>query len=202
MHPRETGRRYDAIAPLWDEARRESAQGLSFLERAIALCKSRRMALDVGCGSGGRMLEKVLASGFRVTGIDVSSGMLQIANASHPTVEFVYADISDWVTPLRFDLIVAWDSTFHLPYELHAPVIGKLCACLAEQGVLLFTAGGIDGEIVGTMYGHEFAYSSLSDTELMRLLYRAGCVPILVERDQYPLHHLVVVAAKESRSAP
>jgi len=37
---------------------------------------------------------------------------------------------------------------------------------------------------------------------LMRLLYRAGCVPILVERDQYPLHHLVVVAAKESRSAP
>jgi len=201
MHPRETGRRYDAIAPLWDEARRENLQGLGFLERAIASCKSRRMALDVGCGTGGRMIEKMLASGFHVTGIDVSSGMLQIARARHSTVEFVHDDISEWVTELRFDLIVAWDSTFHLPYELQGPVIGKLCACLADHGVLLFTAGGVDGEIVGTMYGHEFAYSSLSDTALMRLLYQAGCVPILVERDQYPLHHLVVVAAKESRSA-
>ena len=201
MHPREIGRRYDAIAPLWDAGRSESTQGLGFLERAIALCKSRRMALDVGCGSGGQMIEKMLVAGFDVTGVDVSSAMLEIAKARHPTVEFVHDDISEWVTALRFDLILAWDSTFHLPHHLHAPVMGKLCAYLAEQGVLLFTAGGIDGEIVGIMHGHEFAYSSLSDTALMQLLYCSGCVPILVERDQYPLHHLVVLAVKDGLSA-
>jgi len=129
MHPRETGRRYDAIASSWDQQRRESAQGVGFLERAIALCRWRGRALDIGCGSGG-------------------------------------------------------------------PVIEKLCGYLAEHGVLLFTAGGVDGEIVGNMHGHEFAYSSLSETAFMELVQLGGCVPVLVERDQYPLHHLVVMAAK------
>ena len=201
MHPRETGHQYDAIASFWDEKRRESAQGVNFLERAIALCRSRGKALDVGCGSGGPMVDKLLAAGFGVTGIDVSTALLEMAKARHPKVEFVHDDIVEWVTPLRFDLIVAWDSIFHLPHDLHAPVIGKLCDYLAKHGVLLFTAGGIDGEIVGDMHGRKFAYSSLSDTALMKLVHSGGCMPVLVQRDQYPLHHLVVVAAKEVDSA-
>lgn len=201
MHPRETGRRYDTIASFWDRHRRESVQGVTFLERAIALCKLRGRALDVGCGSGGPMIDTLLAAGFTVTGIDVSNALLEMAKVRHPAVEFVHHDIAEWAAPLRFDLILAWDSIFHLPHDLHVPVIGKLCGLLAAHGVLLFTAGGVDGEIVGTMDGHEFAYSSLSDTALMDLVYRGGCVPVLVERDQYPLHHLVVMAAKGGEDA-
>jgi SAM-dependent methyltransferase len=196
MHPHEIGRRYSAIASFWDERRRTSVQGVRFLERAIAVCETRRGALDVGCGSGGPMMETLLTAGYKVTGVDVSTGLLDMAKARHPTVEFVHGDITEWVTPLKFDLILAWDSIFHLPHDSHAPVIGKLCSYLAEHGVLLFTAGGIDGEIVGTMRGCEFTYSSLSDTRLMEIIHAGGCVPILVERDQYPLHHLVVMAAK------
>ncbi len=196
MHPRETGRRYDAIASFWDRQRRASAQGVGFLERAIALCKRPASALDVGCGSGGPMIERLLAAGFAVTGVDVSAALLAMAKARYPTAEFVHDDIGEWVAPRRYDLILAWDSIFHLPHGSHAPVIERLCGYLVEHGVLLFTAGGVDGEIVGNMHGHEFAYSSLSDTALMELVHRGGCVPVLVERDQYPLHHLVVMAAK------
>ncbi len=78
----------------------------------------------------------------------------------------------------------------------------KLCACLAEHGVLLFTAGGVDGAIVGSMHGHTLAYSSLSDFALLALVERGGCTPVLMERDQYPLHHLVVMATKVKPSPP
>lgn len=201
MHPREIGRRYDAIAATWDAHRRESSQGVSFLERAIDACKSGSTALDVGCGSGGQMLDKMIAAGFRVTGLDVSRSMLDIARARYPAVELVHDDITEWKPRSQFDLIVAWDSIFHLPHDSHAPVIEKLCATLAEGGVLLFTAGGIDGEIVGEMHDHEFGYSSLSDDTLIELVRRGGCVPILVERDQLPLEHLVVVATRSGPGA-
>jgi len=147
------------------------------------------------------MIEVLLTAGFKVTGVDVSTALLAMAKARYPTAEFVHDDIAEWVTPLQFDLILAWDSIFHLPHDSHVPVIEKLCGYLTEHGVLLFTAGGVDGEIVGNMHGQEFAYSSLSDTALMELVHRGGCVPVLVERDQYPLHHLVVMAARNLESS-
>jgi SAM-dependent methyltransferase len=196
VHPRETGRRYDAVAAQVDADLRNSTYGVSFLERAIAYSKTRRTALDVGCGSGGRMIDRLLRAGFRVTGIDVSRAMLDIARARHPSVEFVHDDIAEWTPPRSFDLVVAWDSIFHLPYASHTLVLGKLCGCLADGGVLLFTAGGLDGEITGTMHGHAFGYSSLSEIALLRLLHDYDCVPLLMERDQYPLHHVVIIAIK------
>ena len=196
MHPRETGRRYDAVAAQVDADLRESTYGVSFLERAIAYCKTRGTALDVGCGSGGRMIDRLLNAGFQVTGIDVSRDMLDIARARHPSVEFVHDDVTEWTPPRSFDLVLAWDSIFHLPYPSHTLVLGKLCGCLADGGVLLFTAGGIDGEITGTMHGREFGYSSMSEVALVQLLRDYDCVPLLVERDQYPLHHVVLIAIK------
>ena len=196
MHPRETGRLYDAIAVRWDAHRRESSHGVAYLESAIALCRSHDQALDVGCGSGGPLIDTMLLAGFKVTGLDVSKGMLDIAKSRHPAIELVHDDIVEWVPNKQFDLVLAWDSIFHLPYDAHAPVIRKLCSCLAGNGVLLFTAGGTDAEIAGDMLGYNFFYSSLSDTSLLGLVQRGGCTPMFMERDQYPLEHLVVMAAK------
>lgn len=202
MHPRETGRCYDAVASQVDADLRDSTYGVRFLERAIALCRTRRTALDVGCGSGGRMIDRLLGAGFQVTGIDVSRGMLDIAQARHPSVEFVHDDVTEWTPQRAYDLVLAWDSIFHLPYASHTLVLAKLCGCLADGGVLLFTAGGIDGEITGPMHGHAFGYSSLSEVALLRLLRNYDCVPLLMERDQYPLHHVVIIAIKATLPPP
>jgi SAM-dependent methyltransferase len=202
VHPRETGRRYDAVAEKVDADLRESTYGVRFLERAIALCKTRRTALDVGCGSGGRMIDRLPSAGFQVTGLDVSRGMLDRARARHPSVESVHDDVAEWTPPRAYDLVLAWDSIFHLPYASHTLVLGKLCGCLADGGVLLFTAGGIDGAITGTMHGHAFGYSSLSEVALLRLLHDYDCVPLLMERDQHPLHHVVFLAIKATLPPP
>jgi SAM-dependent methyltransferase len=202
MHPRETGRRYDAVAAQVDAVLCESTYGVSFPERAISYCKLRGAALDVGCGSGGRMIDRLLKAGFHVTGIEVSRGMLDIAKARHPSVEFVHDDVTEWTPSRSFDLVLAWDSIFHLPYASHTPVLGKLCACLADGGVLLFPAGGIDGEIVGTTHGRELGYSSLSEVALVQLLRDYDCAPLLMQRDQYPLHHVVIIATKATMPPP
>ena len=183
MHPCATGRQYDAIAPWWDEKRRASPHGVRLLKRAIALCRLRNRALDVGCGTGGPMTERLIIAGFQVAALDVSAGMLEIAKAKYSCVEFIHGDITEWKTLLRFDLILAWDSIFHLPYGSHVPVIKKLCGYLTEGGVLLFTAGGVDAEIVGKRHGREFHYSSLSDTVLVELIKKEGCVPVLMESE-------------------
>lgn len=75
-------------------------------------------------------------------------------------------------------------------------MIERLCDAFATGGVILFTAGGVDGEITGQMCGLEFYYSSLSDEEYLRILKEKGCKCILLQRDQYPEEHVVFIGAK------
>jgi 2-polyprenyl-3-methyl-5-hydroxy-6-metoxy-1,4-benzoquinol methylase len=41
------------------------------IERAIQYCKNFDNALDVGCGSGGRIIRKLLEIDFKIKSIDV-----------------------------------------------------------------------------------------------------------------------------------
>jgi hypothetical protein len=71
MNPFETGRRYDALATAWDQGMIDSKYGIRFLHRAIKACARLGKALDVGCGSGGRIVNELLDAGFSVVGLDV-----------------------------------------------------------------------------------------------------------------------------------
>ena len=63
--------------------------------------------LDAGCGTG-RNFRRLLDQGAVLTGVDFSSGMLQVAHRNHPGVCLIQADLHhDW--PLdrsSFDLVV------------------------------------------------------------------------------------------------
>ena len=196
LSPAETGRRYDALASAWDKDIRDSGYGVAYVRRAIQACVQRRRALDVGCGTGGRLVRELLDAGFTVTGIDVSAGMLAVAREWHPSAELLQQDVCTWTPPRSYDLIIAWDSTFHVPQPQQAGVVARLCSALEAGGVLLFTAGGIHGEIAGEMHGQQTYYSSLADHEYVRLVGEAGCRCVLAEQDQYPQRHLVILAIK------
>jgi len=62
--------------------------------------------------------------------------------------------------------------------------------------VILFTAGGIDGEITGQMQGEAFYYSSLAEEEYLRIMKENGCKCILLHRDQHPYEHVVFIGIK------
>lgn len=196
MKPSDTGRQYDATASWWDAQQNQRTTGLRFVQRAIDLVSRRSRALDVGCGTGGAIMNALLKAGFQVVGLDVSEAMLARAVKRHPTARFVHDDICVWQPPETYDLIVAWDSIFHVPHDAQRPVVEKLCDALAAGGVLMFTAGCVNGEILGEMEGRTFYYSSLTGADYLAILSARGCTCVLMDREQYPEHHVVFIAIK------
>ena len=197
MHPDEIGRSYDTIAHLWQEPHRQ-LYGIAQLERALRFCAARGFALDIGCGSSGRFIERLLGHGFQAEGIDVSERMIALARQRHPDIPLYHADICAWDFPRNYDFILAWDSTWHLPLEAQEPVLRKICEGLARNGVLLFTTGGLDEptEKTDSCMGPAVSYSVLGIPKTLELLSRFGCVCRHLEYDQHPEPHLFLIAQK------
>jgi SAM-dependent methyltransferase len=196
VNPETTGAAYDRIARRWQETT-PPAYGMAALERALRFVRSRGRALDVGCGSTGRFVSRFETEGFCAEGMDVSAEMIALARERNPAAVFHRGDICRWELPGLFDLITAWDSTFHLPLAEQEPVTRKLCAGLAPGGVLLFTCGGTEpGEITGSFWGEDFAYSTLGVEGFVRAAAESGCFCRHVEFDQLPENHVYLVVQK------
>lgn len=54
-----------------------------------------RSVLDLGCGFGENCAEFLRRGASRVTGVDISERMLEVAAAEHPGPEFIRGDMSD-----------------------------------------------------------------------------------------------------------
>jgi SAM-dependent methyltransferase len=199
MKPEETGSHYDRIALWWQRQHVDSVYGITALERAIKFVENRSSALDVGCGSSGRFIEVFVRNGFTPTGVDISPEMISLARQRHPNVTFYAADICTWEFPQKYDLISAWDSTFHLPLAQQKPVLQKMCDGLNPKGVVLFTCGGgrDEQEISGGFQGEEFDYSTLGVNEFLRLLSEYGCSCKHLEYDQHPENHVYIIAQRD-----
>lgn len=198
MTPQQTGERYDRLADWWRQQPAVSNYGLAQLERALKFAGPSGDCLDVGCGSEGRFIGRLLQLGYRVEGLDVSARMIELAAKRNPGATFHTAEISRWSFPKRYDFISAWDSTFHLPLDLQEPVLRKMCDGLNSGGILLFTCGGGEqpGEISGSFGGEDFGYSTLGVPGFLRVLRDCGFALKHLEYDQYPENHVTVVAAK------
>ena len=175
---------------------KESVYGLPLLERAIRYCPKRGEALDVGCGSGGRMIDLLLSEGFGLKAIDISPRMIELARARHPTVDFQIADVRTWEPGRKYDLVVAWDSIFHLPAIDQAPVLAKLCAALKDGGILLYTIGDAVGDQTDVMFEEMFSYGSIGIEANLRKIAECGCSCRHLEMDQFPAKHVCIIVQR------
>jgi len=196
MNPHILGKKYDRIAQWWHDQHVNSAYGVSQLEKALAFARLKGNALDVGCGAGGRLIRLLQDNEYSITGLDVSAEMVRLARQNHPQHSFIHHDICTWKTDETFDLIVAWDSLFHLPFDMHQPVLTKLSRALAEGGMLMYTFGNAYGEHTDSWRDDTFYYSSIGINENMQLLIDNGLSILHLELDQYPQTHVYVIAYK------
>jgi 2-polyprenyl-3-methyl-5-hydroxy-6-metoxy-1,4-benzoquinol methylase len=146
----------------------------------------------------GRFIDVLDRYGFQVEGIDVSEKMIALARQSHPHISFLQADICEWDLPRKYDLVLAWDSIWHIPLDRQEPVLRKICEGLAPGGVFMFTTGGRDDaeEKCDSCMGPPMYYSTLGIPKTLDLLTRSGCVCRHLEYDQYPEQHLYIIAQK------
>jgi SAM-dependent methyltransferase len=121
---------YDLLAPHYDAVTGDSAVEAAFIHDIIER-RHRQAAtlLDLACGTGS--ITAPLAGAYRVSGLDISPGMLAIAREKLPGRTQLYlADMSSFRLNARFDVIIcayqginhllslaAWKSSFDRAYE-------------------------------------------------------------------------------------
>lgn len=200
MTPEQVAASYDQIADQWLDL---SAYGFAQIERAIAFVNHRGVALDVGCGTG-RLMGLLNKHGFRTDGIDVSPAMIDLARDRNPEARLFHADICGWELPRSYDMIVAWDSVWHVPLAEQEAVLTKLCRGLSAGGVLVFTTGGTDapGEKRDSCMGPPMYHATLGIPKTLQVLEEAGCVYRHLEYDQHPELHVYLVAQKLENNDP
>lgn len=203
MTPRETAETYDKIASFCSGEEFCRTHGIAQHRRALRFVaganKGRaRQALDVGCGSSGRLVELLLAEEFEVEGLDVSAEMVRLARERQPGVTFHLADICTWELPQRYDFISAWDSLWHAPLAEHEGILHKLCGGLNPGGVLIFTSGGLDApeERLNDLMGEPVSHATLGLPRLLELVAGAGCLCRHLEYDQHPELHVYLIVQK------
>ena len=80
-----------------------------FLEFRRLLPGPGRATLDLGCGEG-RFSRELAAAGHRVTGVDVSPDLVELAQAADPTGTYLVADAKSLpFAEATFDLVVAFN---------------------------------------------------------------------------------------------
>jgi SAM-dependent methyltransferase len=198
MSKPDIGTQYDKIASWWHEYHLNSDYGVFALTCALSYGPKGGTALDVGCGLGGRMVHKMEAAGFSVTGVDASAEMIKLATATHPKARFIQADIAEWETEERFDFILSWDCLFHLPLSAQKPVLSKLCRLLNNGGILIHSFGDAIGHHQDEWRGQTFHYSSIGIIENLKTLMDCGLTPLHLERDQFPERHVYSIAIREN----
>lgn len=194
MTPEQVAASYDQIADRWLDV---STYGFAQIERAVAFVKHKGAALDVGCGTG-RLMGLLGKHGFRTDGLDVSPTMIALARQRHPEARLFNADICRWELPRSYDLIVAWDSVWHVPLAEQEPVLTKLCRGLTPGGVLVFTTGGTDtpDEKNESCMGPPMYHATLGIPKTLHVLADSGCACRHLEYDQHPELHVYLIAQK------
>jgi len=98
----------NALTYMQGTAVRNTVNEVDFMLEIMGL-KSGDSVLDVGCGTGRHCVE-FARRGLQVTGVDISSGMLQEARKeaekSHVDIEFIQCDATQFSTHSRYDAAV------------------------------------------------------------------------------------------------
>jgi len=132
---------FDAIGDRYDEAFPHKEGQLAAGGWLTASLPAGSRVLDVGCGTGVPTARQLAAAGLRVTGVDLSTGMLALARANVPEAEFVRADLTrlladDHFEPGSFEAVTAFFALLMLPRAEIPGALGTLRGLLVPAGLL------------------------------------------------------------------
>jgi len=192
---------YDHIAEQWHADSRGQAyvdRVLRYVDKVLEGLQPRARILDLGCGTGNPIARYIAKKGFRVTGVDQSEKMLEIAKKAVPEAEFINGDMISAQLADGFGAAIAWDSIFHVERKHHSGIYHKLAQSLEPGGRLLLSVGasGADG-FASEMFGHTFFYSG-HEPEIARELLEAEGFEIEIWEIDDPSSrgHIAVIARK------
>lgn len=165
---------YETQAERFDSQRSRVLFEARWLARFAACLPNGGRVLDLGCGGGEPIARWFIAEGFKVTGVDFATAMLDIARARWPEGDWRQADMRGFDLKECFDGIVAWNSFFHLTPVEQQGCIARMAVHLKPGGTLLMTVGPDAGEVSGTVGDRSVYHASLSPAQYAACLEENG----------------------------
>lgn len=174
---------YDAIGDRYDEVFPHKEGQLDFTSRLLDRLPNEARVLDLGCGTGLPTTGQLVSAGHRVTGLDLSPGMVALARTNVPGAHFLRGDMID-LSPndAEYDAVVSFFSLLHLPRSKVSEMLeiirrsltpgGRLCLSMVEADV---------DDIVIPFLGQPLRVTGYLRDDLYTVLERAGFV---IEEEQ------------------
>lgn len=173
MRPEDILPTYDRGAADFARLRNRSLFERRWLDRALGFAPGREV-LDLGCGPGLPIASYLADRRCNVTGVDGSENMLALFQRNLPRARAFHADMRDLDLGERFDLILAWNSLFHLSAADQRAMFATFAAHARPRTVLLFTSGPEAGEEIGDLAGAPLYHASLSPADYRTQLAAHG----------------------------
>lgn len=134
-------RGYDAIVETWASERSLDEREGTIFEEFLEPIASPARLLDVGCGQGTPVLDR-LDEETAIVGVDLSAGQLEKAAATHPEAAFVQGDMTRLpFDDASFDVLTAFYSLIHVPADEQRSVIDEFARVLRPGGRVLLVDG-------------------------------------------------------------
>lgn len=171
-------RTYDDLAVYWGSDKTLHDWGQEDLKKLSKLVGKGAKVLDLGCASGyqSKMLFEL---DCKVTGLDLSPGMIRAAKKRVPGAKFIVGDMTN--LPFKngeFDGVYARASILHIPKSLVPKVLKGINKVLKKGGVfyLALKKGNFEGEVNDKRHGMEVKrfFSFFNKREIVELLDKSG----------------------------
>lgn len=163
------------------------SMGMAVREKYLNLLLNRLPAnaqvLELGCGAGIPMT-KILSERFQVTGIDISSQQLALANQNVPQAKFIQSDMVNLSFPDNyFDAVVAFYSMTHVPRNEHEQLLNNIYRMLKPAGLMVATMGygDLPDDVSPNWLGSPMFFSHFDGDTNLRLVQQTGFNVIQVE---------------------
>lgn len=128
---------FDGIGEKYDEAFPHKDGQLTAGEWLINALPPGARVLDAGCGTGLPTAAQLDGAGLRVTGIDISLVMLELARSNVPGADFRELDLAGISIGLgTFDAVAAFFSLLMLPRAEIPGVLARMREVLVPGGLL------------------------------------------------------------------
>ncbi|TCK24578.1 class I SAM-dependent methyltransferase [Pseudonocardia endophytica] len=138
---------FDTLGLDYERAFRDLPALDSAVERLDATLPRGAAVLDVGSGTGRPVAERLTAAGHRVTGIDVSPRMVEIAREQVPGATFEVADVRTWASPAAsWDAVCAYFSVLTMPRPELDATLARITAWLVPGGRLSLATVPVDAD--------------------------------------------------------
>lgn len=179
---------------------------VDFIIQELGLSKGNTI-LDMGCGTGRHSIE-LARRGYRMTGVDISSGMLaeakKAADRAGVKVEWIHSDATEFKSQKKFDAALCLcEGAFGLlgadddPLEHELSILRSINQALKPEAKVIFTV--INGLASARKYSQQdvekgkFDPTAMTGTYLMELETPEGKREIMVRERGFVPTELVLL---------